>query len=203
MTPAKPPEASKPAQIMAAARRLFLKAGYGATSMDAVARAANVSKATLYAHFTSKADLFAEMVGGECARAVPTLADPGFDLVPVSDALYRLGRRFLDLVLSPEALAVFRLVIAETPRFPELGRAFYQAGPERTLAALAGYLDRASQRGELVIADPHAAAELLWGMIRARAHLRCLLGVDPPPSPAERDAHVRRAIDLFLKGCGR
>jgi len=201
--PAESAAGSRTSRIMVAASRLVLEHGYGATSMDAVARAAGVSKATLYAHFTSKADLFAAIVASECARVVPALAGPDIDALPVTEALERMGRNFLDLVLSANALGVFRVVVAETSRFPELGRAFYRSGPERTLAMLSDYLERADRRGLLAVPDPLAAAELLWGMIRSHFHLRCLLGVDSEaPDAAERDLHVRRAVSLFVRGHG-
>lgn len=196
-----PAPSVKAAQIMAAARQLFLANGYGATSMDAVARAATVSKATLYSHFDSKADLFAAMVSVECARVVPSLAGPEVDDLPVAEALFRMGCDFLDLLLSPQSLAVYRLVVAETPRFPELGLAFHQSGPARTLAMLSDYLERAQNRRQLEIADPTVAAELLWGMIRSHFHLRALLGVDvESPTAAQRARHVRGAVELFVRG---
>lgn len=195
-----PAAGTKAAQIMGAATRLFLEHGYGATSMDGIARAATVSKATLYSHFDSKAELFAAMVGTECARAVPALAAPDLDAVPVAEALFRMGCDFLDLVVSPKALAVFRVVVAEAPRFPELGQAFYRSGPQRTLALLSEYLERAHDRGLLSVPEPYAAAEFLWAMIRSHFHLRILLGVDTAaPSPEESRRHVRRAVDLFVR----
>ena len=191
---------SKTCQILEAGGRLFLEHGYGATSMDAVARAAGVSKATLYAHFTNKADLFSAIVAAECARAVPMVACREADTVPVADALFRIGRELLDLLLSPEALGVYRVVVAESPRFPELGRAFYQAGPTQTLNALSTYLGGVGRRGELAVPDATAAAELFWGMIRSHAHLRCLLLVDPAPDAAQLDHHVRTVVTVFVRG---
>ena len=196
------PVITKTDQIMAAAGTLFLEHGYGATSMDAIARRAGVSKATLYAHFTNKDDLFAAIVATECARAVPALIDPELESLPVAEGLYRLGRDFLELLLSISALSVYRVVVAETPRFPELGRAFYRSGPERSLALVADYLERAHQKGDLEVADPREAAALLLGMIRGFPQLRCLLGVGEVPVPAaERNRHVQAAVTLFVQGC--
>ncbi len=194
------PPVSKTTQILRTAGLLFLEHGYGATSMDAVARTAGVSKATLYAHFTSKADLFSAIVGAECARAVPMVTCQGLGGLPVAEGLFRIGRTLLDLLLSPQALGVYRVVIAESPRFPELGRAFYRAGPSRTLDALAAYLDDVHRRGELSVPDPMVAAELFWGMVRSHAHLRCLLLVDDSPDSAHRDGHVRTVVTVFMRG---
>ncbi|MEI7608451.1 MAG: TetR/AcrR family transcriptional regulator [Rhodospirillaceae bacterium] len=200
--PAAEPPATKAALVVQAARRLFMERGYGATSMDAVALEAGVSKATLYAHFASKAELFSAIVAAECHRFVPTLDESEVDHLPVREALTRIGRRFLDLLISPPALSAYRVVIAEALRFPELGRAFYDAGPATTLSVLAGYLDRATRRGDLAVKDPVTAASLLVGMFRSHLQLRILLGVVDGVGDAERDHHVRAAVDLFLDGYG-
>ncbi|MEI6558880.1 MAG: TetR/AcrR family transcriptional regulator [Rhodospirillaceae bacterium] len=198
--PSAEPPVSKLGQIAEAARLLFLERGYGATSMDAVARAAGVSKATLYAHFAGKAELFSAIVAAECHRFVPTVDESEVDGLPVRDGLFRIGRRFLDLLISPPALSAYRVVVAETPRFPELGRAFYNAGPATTLRVLGGYLERATARGELAVADPATGAALLIGMIRSHLQLCRLLGVIDAVSESERDRHVGAAVDLFLRG---
>ncbi len=205
MAPAQPtaePPATKAELVVQAARRLFLEHGYGATSMEAVARAAGVSKATLYAHFASKAELFSAIIATECRRIAPTVDDGEVDTLPAREALFRIGRTLLTLVLSPQALSAYRVVVAETPRFPELGRAFYEAGPATTLRVLAGYLERATARGKLTVADPHTGAVLLAGMIRSHLQLCRLLGVRDSVDEAELDRHVRAAVDLFLTGCG-
>ena len=202
--PTAEPPATKAEQVTRAARRLFLERGYGATSMEAVAREAGVSKATLYAHFAGKAELFSAIVAAECHRFVPTVDESEVDRLPVRDALKRIGLRFLDLLISPPALAAYRVVVAETPRFPELGRDFYESGPATTLRVLAGYLERATARGELAVTDPYTGAALLVGMIRSHLQLRSLLGVAEEVAEevneAERDRHVSAAVDLFLGG---
>ncbi len=193
---------SKTTQILEAAGRLFLEGGYGATSMDAVARAAGVSKATLYAYFTNKAELFSAIVAAECARAVPMVVCNNVDGLPVHEGLLKIGRTLLDLLLSPAALGVYRVVVAESPRFPELGRAFYHAGPARTLGAISAYLQAARDRGELTITEPTIAAELFWGMIRGHAHLRCLLLDDKAPDAAQRDCYVQTVVTVFIRSFG-
>ncbi|MEI8397046.1 MAG: TetR/AcrR family transcriptional regulator [Rhodospirillaceae bacterium] len=203
-SPPEPETASKAAQVRAAAAALFLEHGYGATSMDAVARTAGVSKATVYAHFAGKAELFAAIIADACARAVPAPAESGqteteSDGQPIAETLFHLGRVILDLLLSPEALAIYRVVMAETSRFPELGQAFYHSGPERTLGMVIGTLGRAERRGQLTLTDPQSAAEQFLGMIRSHYHLRCLLGIAPPPDPVERDRQVRATVTMFLR----
>jgi AcrR family transcriptional regulator len=195
-----PEPAGKAAQIMAAATGLFLEHGYGATSMDAVAKAAGVSKATLYVHFPGKADLFAAIVGCECDRNNETLSAIELASLSVEEGLLRIGHRFVSLLLSPRGLAAYRMVVGESQRFPELGRAFYQSGPARKLQMVADYLEEARQRGELRIPDTALAAEHFLGMIRSHWHLRCVLGLSESPGEEEVQRRVRAAVTVFLDG---
>lgn len=189
----------KATQVLGAAKTVFLRDGYEPTSMDAVAREAGVSKATLYAHFTSKENLFAAVVAGECHRHVHLLEQIEAERLPIDVALTKVGRWFVDFVMQPDVTAVHRLVIAESHRFPELGRAFYEAGPTRVLGLLSEFLARATARGELSIPDPGIAAELLLSMVKGNLHLRSELGY-PPAGEDERKRLVRAAVDLFVKG---
>ncbi len=189
---------SKAEVILEAARALFLSRGYGVTSMDALARRAGVSKATIYAHFADKEALFAALVSGECARLRGEIAALSASAVPVAEALPRLAAQFLGLLMSPWALAIHRVVVAETPRFPELGRAFYQLGPAVMKARLELYLREAAARGELRLPDPTLATSQLMGMIRGDLQLRCLLDPANPPSPAEIERQADAAARTFL-----
>ncbi|MBI1209162.1 MAG: TetR family transcriptional regulator [Azospirillum sp.] len=194
-----PAAASKPAQILAAASKLFLSKGFGATSMDAVAREAGVSKATLYAHFSGKAELFGAIVRGECLRRAEGLSLPMTDAVEPVEALYRMGRAYLDLLLSEKALAAFRMVVAECQRFPELGQAFYQAGPATTKGGLATWLGGQHRSGRLDCPDPELVADQFLGMIRGHVHLRGQLCYGEPPGDAERDRLIRAAVTALVR----
>jgi TetR/AcrR family transcriptional repressor of mexJK operon len=195
----KPGVSPKAAQVLNAAKTVFLRDGYGATSMDAVAREAGVSKATLYAHFTSKDNLFAAVVAGECQRHIGMLEQIEAERLPIKDALLRVAAWFTGFLLRPEVLAVHRLVVSEAHRFPELGRAFYEAGPTWVQRMLAEFLGRAAARGELNIPDPEIAAELFLSMCKGHLHLRSELGY-APPGQAELDRVVHGAVDLFVAG---
>jgi AcrR family transcriptional regulator len=191
--------ADKRAQILAAAARLFMSQGFGATSMDAVAREAGVSKATLYAHFEGKEALFAANVEIECEKLRQALEPPLQEVTDVPAMLRQFGAAFLDLVYGPKGIAVYRIMTAEAERFPELGRAFYEAGPARVLAALATLLGRAAGRGLLALADPREAAEQFIALLRGERHLRQLLGIAPAPTPEEKARLLDEAVRVFLK----
>jgi len=195
--------AMKPQQIRAAASRLFLEQGYGAVSMDAIAREAGVSKATIYAHFADKAELFADLVKEECARQWPDVAlleaEPG----DLGETLRAVGQVYAELLVSPKAVQVFRMVVAESPRFPELGRAFYEGGPALMRDKLSAYLARAEAQGKLTLGDPRLAAQQFLAMLRCEHHLRSVIGLEATPTAAELKRIVAAAADMFLRAYGR
>src|SRR6266478_3022363 len=147
------PPASKAESILAAAKRSFLAAGFGAVSMDAIAREAGVSKATVYAHFAGKEELFGAVVGRECERYFAQFSARELDPGDVRASLTVLGCRFLDLVLSPDAIALHRIIVGEVTRFPALGEVFWRAGPEREHVQIQVFLKNAVAAGALSIPD--------------------------------------------------
>lgn len=196
------PPSRKAEQILDAARRLFLERGFGATNMDALAAAAGVSKATIYAHYQSKEALFAATARRECRRLVVRMAI-GDDLVEhrtLDTALTHIGRAFLDALMSPELVGLLRMVIAESTRFPELGQIYYDSAPGQTLASVTCYLDRARREGLLIECDTRRAAEQFLSLLRGDLHIRILLG---HPSPVvERDPAIAEAVATFVARYG-
>lgn len=188
----------KVAQILEAASEIFLAQGFGAASMDAIAREAGVSKATLYAHFKGKEELFAAIVSAECQRLEGLLAaDAG--IKDPRQALCRIAHDFLGLLLSPKAISAHRVVVAESQRFPELGRAFYESGPRATLRRVSDHLQTLHDSGALRVENPNMAAEQFLCMIRSHVHLEILLGITAEPDSAELDRYVESSVELFLR----
>lgn len=189
----------KRAAIVCAAADLFLHSGYGAVSMDNIAAEAEVSKRTVYSHFPGKDVLFAAVMTNHCNQVsgIDTLQlDPESEPEAV---LGDLGRRFLLLITSEQAVALFRTVVAEAGRFPELGQTFYDCGPTRWVAALSPYLAEQSRRGRLNVPDVEAAAAFLLYRLKDPLHMRCILGVQETPSDEEIREHVAAAVAGFLK----
>jgi TetR/AcrR family transcriptional regulator, mexJK operon transcriptional repressor len=194
------PEADSPKRqlVLDAATALFIAQGYGAVSMDAIARSAGVSKATLYAHFGSKDQLFETIITEACRAKFnwrEALPEGGGDL---RAALTALGRRTLRFLLEDGALAIYRVVVAESARFPELGRAFYEGGPATGRALLATWLAEQAEAGRLRVPDPPLAADQLMALLRAGLYFRATLGVPPAPTEAEIDATVAATVEMFL-----
>src|SRR5947209_11896109 len=167
----------KAALILRGARRAFLGAGFGAVSMDAIAREAAVSKATVYAHFNSKEALFGAVVADVAEQHFGGFTALELDPRDIEASLNTIARRFLDLVLSPEAIAVNRIIIGEVTRFPALSEVFWQAGPERNRAQIEGFLRRAAAAGSLAIDAIQIAPGQFISLVRGEIHLRHLFGV--------------------------
>ena len=187
-------------QIVAAARKLFLGTGYGATSMDAIAEEANVSKRTVYSHFQNKENLFGAVIVGLCE----SMGGPSAWLLsvdqPPEEALTAYGRQILKIVLNPEALAVFRVVLSESPQFPEISQTFCSSGPDPMCGMLSAYLAELDSAGIVAVGDPHVAAEQFINMVKGPYFTRLLFGVGEPPSEAEAERALDQAVSIFLKG---
>jgi AcrR family transcriptional regulator len=197
------PAGSKAESILAAAKREFLAGGFGAVSMDAIAREAGVSKATVYAHFGSKEELFGAVIGRECEQRFAGLSAGELDPRDLRASLTVLGRRFLDLVLSPDAIALHRIILGEVTRFPVLGEVFWRAGPERNLIQIEGFLGGAAAAGTLSLRNTRLAAEHFVSLVRGEIHLRRLLRLEPEPDRRAIDIALDAAIDTFLRAFGR
>lgn len=191
---------SKPAQILEAAAKLFLQHGFGAVSMDAIAKEAGVSKATLYAHFAGKEALFATLVKMECAQLTTAVSQEELERLSAADALTTIAQRFLTMLMSPRAVGGYRIVMAESVRFPDLAGNFYQAGPAVAIGMVSRYLAGATRAGLLAVPDPDIAAEQFLGMLKSHLHLRLLLGMQQTPGPEELDTLIAAAVRLFVRG---
>jgi TetR/AcrR family transcriptional regulator, mexJK operon transcriptional repressor len=186
-------------RIIAAARALFLQHGYGETSMDAIARHAAVSKATLYSHFDSKAALFAALIVTECRHLSDAIGQRALDQPDIRDALLQVAHDFNNLLCAGDGLTMYRIVVAEAPRFPELGEVFYDSGPTIMIDRIANILSRAADRGLLEIHDPRIAAVQFISLIRGELHLTRVLGLKKTSTnPAD---YIEASVDLFLTGC--
>jgi TetR/AcrR family transcriptional repressor of mexJK operon len=195
------PHATSPKhqQIVRAAEALFLAHGYGAVSMDAVARQAGVSKATLYAHFVSKDGLFASIVAdkGQDNPVVESLfPDTVADL---RAALREIGQRLLRFMLRDRTLSILRIAIAESARFPELGVAFYANGPQKFRDRFRAWLDTLAAQGLVETPDTLTATYQFMALLRSDMFLRAGLGLPPPPGEAEIDATVTNAVETWLR----
>ncbi|QCG86710.1 TetR/AcrR family transcriptional regulator [Azospirillum sp. TSH100] len=189
--------------ILKIAGRTFLRHGYADASMDGIAAEVGGSKSTLYRYFPSKAALFAayvEEIGTLAWTALAAVDEEGKDPEAV---LQDTARAYLDLILSPSTLAVTRLVMAETGRFPEIGRLFYERGIRRAEQQIAAILHRLAERSATpdrsFLALPGAAAHFR-SLCEAGLHEECLWGVDESASREDVIRIARQAAACFLRG---
>ena len=197
------PPGSKAESILAAAKRTFLAAGFGAVSMDAIAREAGVSKATVYAHFAGKEDLFGAVIERECERYFSRFSAGELDLGDVRASLTVLGRRFLELLLSPDGIALHRIILGEVTRFPGLGEVFWRAGPERQRVQIEAFLKSAAASGTLDLADTRLAAEQFLSLVRGDVQLRHLLRLEANADQRGIGIAVEGAVAAFMRAFER
>jgi TetR/AcrR family transcriptional repressor of mexJK operon len=189
----------KVCQILDAARTVFLDQGYANASMDAISRASGVSKATLYAHFASKNALFEALISAECLQMSNRIVARALDHGDIRDVLCSIGENFVDLLCTEDACAMYRVVVADAPRFPEIGRIFYASGPKMMHDRIADLLQRANESGQLTVPDAHMAAIQFLSLVAGEFNLTLLLGL-PRKSRSAISQYIKCGLELFLKG---
>lgn len=188
-------------QILRGALEVFQASGYDAASVSEIARVAGVSKPTIYNYFPGKAELFSACLLTRIEAYASKILELELAGAP-HDVLTRLGHAVLELTVSPGATHVYRWMVAESGRFPDLAESFYDRGPGKGAAKLADYLTQAQAQGTLALGDTPAldAARMFIDMFRGEVMLRNLFGMAPLP---DADALVTYAVDLFLRAYGR
>ena len=187
-------------RILDVATGLFLGQGFGATSIEAVAKHAGISKRTFYHRFRGKEALFEAAVRRLVQRWTPALDTALFEAPSLAASLRRLGEHMLDAALTPEALALHRMMIAEGARFPALARILHELGAAAGIERIAGHLDASIACGEIRALDTRFAAEQFINLVITGPRRRAL-GLGPPVHPSELRPWVEQTVSLFLDGC--
>jgi len=195
------PDDETRALIYEAARHTFAGQGYGATSMEAVARSAGVSTKTLYRLIPNKATLFEGMVSDRLDRFFTNVDLQAGDDGGIEQALYVTLMACADLTLDDEVIAVQRMELQETGRSSDLAEVFYRNAIQRTAAALADWLRVQQKRGLIELDDVDEAAGMLLGMVASAPRRAAMFGGVALPSRPQIEARVRRCAALFLRGC--
>lgn len=188
---------AKRRQILEGANGVFMELGFDAASMGAIARAAGVSKGTLYVYFDSKEALFAAMIADERARLKGHL-DLDADDPDVAASLRRTGRKLVAFIVRPANIRAVRTVMGISERIPAVGRAFYEDGPGRGIDKFTRFIEAHARAGRLIAPDPRLAAAQLQMLLQAGLVNELLYDVREPPDEAEIAAHVDAAVATFL-----
>jgi AcrR family transcriptional regulator len=189
-------------QVLEGARDVFLADGFEGASVDAIARAAGVSKATLYSYFPDKKLLFMEVAKAECGAQVDQAdgfldehSDPRVALHDAAEQIVRFG-------MTDFAQAIFRMCVAESERFPELGREFFRTGPKVFRDKIRDYLTKASEAGQLNIDDVELAADLFKELCHAKLFAERVFNIRDGATQEEMDRIINGAVDTFLARYG-
>jgi len=186
--------------ILGVATRLLLSQGYGATSIEEIARQARVSKRTFYDRFADKPALMRAVVSRLIDSLRPAAHEPLIEGTQLDQILVHLAGLVLRAALTPRALALHRLIVAESQRFPELARAVLMAGGrQEAVALISGLLVRHGASAKRKAEDVEFAAQQLLQMIVSLPQLHAL-GLGAPMTPSELDAWAHHTVALFLRG---
>jgi TetR/AcrR family transcriptional regulator, mexJK operon transcriptional repressor len=192
---------AKSEQIRATATELFLRRGYDGVSVDEIVRIVGGSKTNVYNHFGGKEGLFAAIVNGLCEDALASFVTIDVANLSVEKGLRALAVTLLGILLEEKLLAVQRLVIAESMRFPALGRAWIRSGPERSRRIIARFIEQQQRAGRLRQCDPHQSATLFHDMICFDLVHRAIVGDQPTDDDVRQ--RIESAIEVLLHGIAR
>ena len=138
----------------------------------------------------------------ECTTQLMLAMDEVDETAPAEVTLMAVGRRIATMLSGESGLMIYRMVVAEARKFPELAQAFHDTGPRRAMARMVPLIEKMVQAGQLRVSDPAFAAEQLFALLSAGPIMRLRMGLVPRAHPAEIDHAVREAVNLFLRGYG-
>jgi TetR/AcrR family transcriptional repressor of mexJK operon len=189
--------------IMAAATGLFIELGYASAAMEEVARRAGVAKQTLYNYFGSKRALFQAIVEQICDDLMAAANLDTANDAPPARVLGDFARRFVQLMVDPTSIGLFRLLAADAHRFPDLAETVFRSGPDRVVGDLALYLEAQQRAGQLRIVDVRLAAESFMGSLRGNIEIKALFSGAPSLAALNQDTamlerYSRHCVETFL-----
>lgn len=189
-------------QVLEGARQVFMSDGFEGASVDDIAKAAGVSKATLYSYFPDKRFLFMQVAKTECARQ----ADHAIETInmdaPVRKVLNDIAVEMLDFITSQFGKRIFRICVGESDRFPELGREFYESGPMMIRNRLVEFFQQAAGKGELAIIDFELAADQFHELCKADLFPRMVFNMADEFTAAEKQRIIDGAVEMFMARYG-
>lgn len=185
-------------QVLAGAREVFMTDGFDGASVDDIAKRSGVSKATLYSYFPDKQRLFMEVARFECLRQADE-AIASIDMsAPVEEILGSAGRQIVRFITSDFGQSIFRICVAESERFPALGRDFYESGPALVRSRLTEFFATAVETGALKIDDLELAADQFHMLCKVDILDRVVFKNEQGITQAAVDRVVDGAVATFM-----
>jgi AcrR family transcriptional regulator len=190
-------DSAKRRQILDGARKLFMDLGFDGASMGEIARAAGVSKGTLYVYFADKNALFEAIVEQEVLEQGKAAFN--FDLARDAETTLKdFGTAYIQLLCRPGGGSSTRTVMAIAERMPEVGQRFYNNVVALTINRLATYLAARVATGEIAVDDCHLAASQFMMCCQASLFMPFIFQAAPAPSPEQIAKVVDSATKMFL-----
>lgn len=205
---AAPPRRPRPrgetrrAQILDAATAVFLEHGYAGTTIDLVVARAGASKATIYSFFGGKEGLFSALIDERAERILAGFPDIEVEHVDIPAALADIARRYMDVAMNPEAIGLYRLILAEGPRFPDLVANFYRVGQDRVTGSLAKALRTWARAGRIRADAPDRLATQFFDLVRGELHLRVVTGLPPEHLAEAVESNIVHGVRTFWRAVG-
>jgi AcrR family transcriptional regulator len=190
----------KQSRILEVATDLFLERGYDAVSLDDILEHVGGSKTTLYSYYGDKEGLFAAIVHQSCRRKLGPLLELNLTNLDPRTGLSRIGQRFVTLISDPQGQALYRMMIAEGGRFPQLANEFYAAGPESAMRLVKRNLEHWQKSGLLRSGESETMAVQFLGIMLGNFSTKAMLGLPVGLSEKEINDWVECGVSLFLEG---
>ncbi len=194
----RPKDTLKRENILTAATALFMKQGYELTSVEAIAKTADVSKLTIYSHFTSKTELFRIVIEQCCDQLAAPESFIAYAKLPVKQGLMQLGGSLAALIYSDEAIHLQRIMQSEVLQHGQIVKVFYEAGPQRVKHAFSELLNVWQQQKQLIITDINRATEQFFSLLKGEIYVKAMLLLSPIPTAYEIELHVQSTVTMFL-----
>lgn len=193
----RPKSEEKRTNILRAATQLFLDNGYSHTSMNLVAKQADVSKQTVYSHFQNKDALFTAVIGFKCEEYKLDKTNLQQAHLDLKQVMLLIGEQFCSLVQDPQVAAMYRVLIGEANTNPHIAKLFYEAGPQSTIHTLGQFIHDAPEYN-VSQQEANYWSCAFFNLLKGEAHMRSLLGLPFHVSKKQQLEEVAKVTDLIL-----
>lgn len=188
--------------IIEAARELFCEHGLAGTTLEMITAEAGGSRRTIYELFGNKDGVFEAVIRDCTGRITSIMSDLAMSQKPMRDALIEFGETLMTVLTTSDAIRYLRLFLSEVPRFPHLGKVFYETGLMTGRKRIISYFERQISEGNFPDEDPVQAAAFFVSLIKSDYDFRQMTYVGWEPQAKDLHAHVIAAVDMFLRGYG-